>query len=127
MYPEMHEIIVGTTGSGKTTFILEPAIRVYSHTAEKPCMVITDPKGELYNNHSPHLRKEGYRIIVLDLRDPYTSSRWNPMDNAYCQYQRAHNLEKEVSYTGNWHKENVDISSYQLYTNPSKTIQNNKA
>ncbi len=96
MYPEMHALIVGTTGSGKTTFVLEPAIRIYAHSAEKPCMVITDPKGELYNNHSIQLRKEGYRIIVLDLRNPYSSSRWNPMDNAYMQYQRAHNLHKEV-------------------------------
>ena len=96
MYPEMHALIVGTTGSGKTTFVLEPAIRCYAHTAEKPCMVITDPKGELYNNHAVQLKKEGYRLIVLDLRNPYSSSRWNPMDNAFVQYTRAHNLEKEV-------------------------------
>ena len=96
MYPEVHSLIVGTTGSGKTTFVIDPAIRIYAHSAEKPCMVITDPKGELYNQHSIQLRKEGYRIIVLDLRNPYSSSRWNPMDNAYMQYQRAHNLYKEV-------------------------------
>ncbi len=96
MYPEMHELIVGTTGSGKTTFALEPAIRCYAHSAEKPCMVITDPKGELYNNHAIQLKKEGYRLITLDLRNPYSSSRWNPMDNAFVQYTRAHNLEKEV-------------------------------
>ncbi|MCI7002791.1 MAG: type IV secretory system conjugative DNA transfer family protein [Clostridia bacterium] len=96
MYPEMHALIVGTTGSGKTTFALEPAIRCYAHTAEKPCMVITDPKGELYNNHGAQLKKEGYRLITLDLRNPYSSSRWNPMDNAFCQFTRAHNLEKEV-------------------------------
>lgn len=96
MYPEMHALIVGTTGSGKTTFALEPAIRCYAHTAEKPCMVITDPKGELYNNHAVQLKKEGYRLITLDLRNPYSSSRWNPMDNAFVQYTRAHNLEKEV-------------------------------
>jgi len=96
MYPEMHSLIIGTTGSGKTTFILEPAIRCYAHSGEKPCMVITDPKGELYNNHAKQLKQEGYRLIVLDLRNPYASSRWNPMDNAFMQYQRAHNLEKEV-------------------------------
>ena len=96
MYPEMHALIIGTTGSGKTTFVLEPAIRCYAHSAEKPCMVITDPKGELYNNHSVQLKKEGYRLIVLDLRNPYSSSRWNPMDNAYLKYTKAHNLHKEV-------------------------------
>ena len=109
MYPEMHSLILGTTGAGKTTFILEPAIRCYAHTAEKPCMVITDPKGELYNNHSIQLRKEGYRIIVLDLRNPYSSSRWNPMDNAYMQYQRAHNLEKEVKVYKNAKPELVGL------------------
>lgn len=107
MYPEMHELIVGTTGSGKTTFILEPAIRCYAHSAEKPCMVITDPKGELYNNHSIQLKKEGYRLIVLDLRNPYASSRWNPMDNAYTKYQRAHNLEKEVKVYKGCHPKQV--------------------
>ena len=101
MYPEMHELIIGTTGSGKSTFIIEPAIRCYAHSGEKPCMVITDPKGELYNNHAIHLQKEGYRIITLDLRNPYASSRWNPMDNAYLKYQRAHNLKAEVKvYSG---------------------------
>ncbi len=96
MYNPIHTLIIGTTGSGKTTFILDPAIRVYAHTAEKPCMVITDPKGELYNNHSIQLREEGYRIITIDLRNPYSSTRWNPMEHSFNMYTRAHNLESEV-------------------------------
>ena len=96
MYNPIHTLIIGTTGSGKTTFVLDPAIRVYAHSAEKPCMVITDPKGELYNNHSIQLREEGYRLIVIDLRNPYSSTRWNPMDNSFMMFQRAHHLEDEV-------------------------------
>ncbi len=96
MYNPIHTLIIGTTGSGKTTFILDPAIRVYAHSAEKPCMVITDPKGELYNNHSIQLREEGYRIITIDLRNPYSSTRWNPMEHAFNMYTRAHKLESEV-------------------------------
>ena len=96
MYNPIHTLIIGTTGSGKTTFVLDPAIRVYAHTAEKPCMVITDPKGELYNNHSIQLREEGYRIITIDLRNPYASTRWNPMENSFNMYTRAHHLEEEV-------------------------------
>ena len=96
MYNPIHTLIIGTTGSGKTTFVLDPAIRVYAHSGEKPCMVITDPKGELYNNHSIQLREEGYRIITIDLRNPYSSTRWNPMENSFVMYQRAHHLEEEV-------------------------------
>ncbi len=114
MFPEMHALIVGTTGSGKTTFVLEPAIRIYAHSAEKPCMVITDPKGELYNNHSIQLRKEGYRLITLDLRNPYSSTRWNPMDNAFCQYTRAHNLHKEVKVFKNT---NPKLAGYKVIAN----------
>ena len=96
MYDPIHTLIIGTTGSGKTTMIIDPAIRILSHTGEKPCLVITDPKGELYNNHSIQLKANGYRLMTLDLRNPYASTRWNPMTNAYEKYHKAMNLEKEV-------------------------------
>ncbi len=96
MYNPIHTLVIGTTGSGKTTLLIEPAIRILSKTAEKPGIVITDPKGELFNNHSIQLQENGYRLMVLDLRNPYASTRWNPMDNAYLMYHRAHELEKEV-------------------------------
>lgn len=96
MYNPIHTLVIGTTGSGKTTLLIEPAIRILSKTAEKPGLIITDPKGELFNNHSIQLKENGYRLMVLDLRNPYASTRWNPMDNAYMMYHRAHGLEKEV-------------------------------
>lgn len=96
MYKPIHTLVIGTTGSGKTTMIIDPAIRILSHTGEKPCLVVTDPKGELYQNHSKQLRKEGYRIMSLDLRNPFASTRWNPMGNAYDLYHRALNIDNEV-------------------------------
>ncbi len=112
MYNPIHTLIIGTTGSGKTTFVLDPAIRVYAHSAEKPCMVITDPKGELYNNHSIQLREEGYRIITIDLRNPYASTRWNPMEHSFNMYTRAHHLEEEVKvYKGASPKE---VGGYKI-------------
>lgn len=96
MYDPIHTLIIGTTGSGKTTLVIEPTIRILPKTAEKPCLVITDPKGELYNNHSIQLREAGYRIMVLDLRSPYASTRWNPLANSYDMFHRAQKLEREV-------------------------------
>lgn len=96
LYNPIHTLVIGTTGSGKTTLIIDPSIRILSATAEKPCLVITDPKGELYIKHSKQLKQQGYRVMVLDLRNPYASTRWNPMANAFVQYHEAKNLEKQV-------------------------------
>ena len=96
MYNPIHTLVIGTTGSGKTTLLIEPAIRILSKTGEKPGLIITDPKGELFNNHSIQLQENGYRLMTLDLRNPYASTRWNPMDNSYMMYHKAHNLEREV-------------------------------
>lgn len=96
MYDPIHTMIIGTTGSGKTQTYINPSIRILSQIATKPCIVITDPKGEVYRDNALQLKDAGYRIEVLDLRNPYASHRWNPMDNAFVQYHRALNIQKEV-------------------------------
>ena len=41
-------------------------------------MIIGDPKGELYAHRSKALMERGYRIIKIDMSEPYKSVRWNP-------------------------------------------------
>ena len=77
---QLHALIVGTTGSGKTTGFVDQNISVLAKSKGKPSLVISDPKKELYEKHAKHLEKEGYKISVLDLREPYSSARWNPMN-----------------------------------------------
>lgn len=96
LYDPIHTMIIGTTGSGKTQTYINPSIRILSQIGSKPCLVITDPKGEVYRDNALQLKDAGYRISVLDLRNPYASTRWNPMDNAFIQYHRARNMIKEV-------------------------------
>ncbi len=96
MYKPIHTMIVGTTGSGKTTTYVSPTIQILSETKSKPSMVISDPKGELYDLHANKLRKSGYDVQVIDLREPDQSARWNPLERAYDYWQRAHNLPKEI-------------------------------
>jgi FAD synthase len=58
-------------------------------------MVITDPKGELFQLHSKYLRSRGYDVKVIDLRDTYSSYRWNPLDSIWENhelYRNAHTL-----------------------------------
>lgn len=96
MYPSIHTLVIGTTGSGKTTQFVDPMIQILGESKAKPCMVITDPKGELYDNHSVKLREAGYRIIVFDLKEPFKSTCWNPLARVYDLNKRANELEKEV-------------------------------
>ncbi len=96
MYEPIHTMIIGSTGSGKTTRYVNPTIQILARTKTKPSLVISDPKGELYNLHAKMLMEQGYEIKVLDLRNPYASARWNPLDRAYRLYHQALNLEKEI-------------------------------
>ncbi|MGD9901687.1 MAG: type IV secretory system conjugative DNA transfer family protein [Spirochaetales bacterium] len=96
MYKPIHTMIVGTTGSGKTTTYVSPTIQILSETASKPSMVISDPKGELYDAHAAKLLKMGYDVQVIDLREPDKSARWNPLERAYDFHQRAYHLTDEI-------------------------------
>ena len=91
-----HTLILGTTGSGKTTTYINPVVQILSNTKNKPSMLLSDPKGELYSLHAKSLIKRGYDVKVLDLRNPYCSIRWNPLERPYKMYQEMLSLEDKV-------------------------------
>ena len=82
-----HSLIIGSTGSGKTTTFINPMIQLLASTAAGSSMIMTDPKGELFSLHSKYLQARGYEVLLLDLRDTYSSSRWNPLDSIWDMYQ----------------------------------------
>ncbi len=92
----IHTMVIGTTGSGKTTMYVDPFLQIMPETKSKPSLIITDPKGELYANHAHKLKLKGYNVKVLNLRDVFSSTRWNPMGRAYDIYQRAQHIEDEI-------------------------------
>ena len=112
MKPETHALVLGTTGTGKTQILANPTIRILSHSAQKPSLVMTDPKGELYADNANILKEEGYKIVVLNLNDPYASSMWNPMEQSYKLWQRAGNLVKEVKKYSNCTPESVGFKKF---------------
>ena len=90
---ENHTLVIGVTGSGKTTAVVDPLI--YSLCKHGESMVITDPKGEIYKNHAELLKARGYKIVVLNFRDPTRGNAWNPLTLPYKLY-KAGNIDKAV-------------------------------
>ena len=82
-----HSLVIGATGSGKTTTFINPMIQLIGAAGKGSSMIMTDPKGELLDLHSAFLTKKGYDVKVLDLRDTYSSSRWNPLGGIWDMYQ----------------------------------------
>ena len=95
---QLHALIVGTTGSGKTTGFVDQNIAVLAKSKGKPSLVISDPKKELYEKHAKLLSKEGYKISVLDLREPYSSERWNPMNVLIRRIRLVKDLENNLEH-----------------------------
>ena len=95
---QLHALIVGTTGSGKTTGFVDQNISVLARSKTKPSLVISDPKKELYEKHAKMLSKEGYEISVLDLREPYSSERWNPMNVLLRRIRLIKDLENNLEH-----------------------------
>lgn len=82
---DYHNLIIGSTGSGKTQNIIFPMIELLAKHGES--MIITDPKGELYEKKSNMLRSKGYNIVLLNFRDPGRGNAWNPMSLPYNLYK----------------------------------------
>jgi hypothetical protein len=66
---ESHGLVIGSTRSGKTSGYIIPIIIIKANQKIKDNMFISDPKGELYKNTSEALRKQGYEVVLINLRD----------------------------------------------------------
>ena len=88
-----HTMVVGQTGSGKSTALVNPLI--FSLMKKGESMIITDPKGELFTNFSEMLKKRGYKIFALNFREPNLGNAWNPLALPYQLY-KAGNIDKAI-------------------------------
>ena len=90
---EYHTLVIGATGSGKTQATVFPQAKTLMKHGES--MVITDPKGEIYEEIGEELRERGYRIILLNFRNPQKGNSWNPLTLPYKLYKKG-NQDKAI-------------------------------
>ena len=82
---EYHNLIIGSTGSGKTEMLVQPMVKCLAKSNQS--MIITDPKGEIYERNANELRERGYKIVLLNFRDPQKGNCWNPLSLPYSLYK----------------------------------------
>ena len=84
---EYHNLIIGSTGSGKTEMMVQPMVKALAKKGES--MIITDPKGEIYERNAVELREKGYNIVLLNFREPQKGNSWNPLGLPYSLYKEG--------------------------------------
>jgi len=80
---DIHSLILGATRSGKTRGLILQSICDIALTGES--MIISDPKGEIYNYAINYLQRCEYEVIAVDFKSPLLSERYNflqPVINA---------------------------------------------
>ena len=90
---ESHSLIIGSTGSGKTQYMVLPAVKILARKGES--MIITDPKGEIYEETAEMLKEKGYNIVLLNFREPQKGNSWNPLNLPYSLYKEG-NKDKAI-------------------------------
>lgn len=106
---EYHNLVIGATGSGKTECVVKPLVNLLSKKGES--MVITDPKGEIYEYCGEYLKSQGYKIVILNFREPEKGNAWNPLSLPY-QYYKSGNADKGIELLD-------DVALNILYDNSS--------
>lgn len=76
----LHGLVLGGTGSGKTTTCLLPSILNLADAGSG--MFVLDPKGECYDVTAAYVRKKGYRTVIVDFSDSRRSDGWLPLQTA---------------------------------------------
>jgi len=90
---EFHSLVIGATGSGKTQSTILPTIKCLAKKGES--MILTDPKGELFEKTGGLLKAKGYDLILLNFRNPQKGNAWNPMSLPYRLY-KSDNKDKAI-------------------------------
>ncbi len=78
-----HLICLGNTGAGKTRRILIESLCTLGLAGES--IIVSDPKGELYQMTSRFFYKLGYEVNIIDFKTPKKSNKYNflqPIINA---------------------------------------------
>lgn len=93
---ENHVGVIAATRQGKTTSYVIPTIISFAKAKNKRSMIITDPKGEVYDRTAETLRQMGYDVLLLNFRDCSHSECWNPLTPIFRKYKSVDKVREQI-------------------------------
>ncbi|QQK74554.1 type IV secretory system conjugative DNA transfer family protein [Salicibibacter cibarius] len=105
----VHNMVIGTTRSGKGQLFVDPTIDAYSRAKEKPSMIINDMKGELFVRFKETLEQRGFDVLALNMMNPMQSMSYNPLQLIKDAYEEGNYSVAETL---------CESLTHMLYYNP---------
>ena len=88
-----HNLIIGSTGSGKTQAFILPTLKLAIKAQES--FLINDVNGDIYQRLAKKLKQENYKVIAIDMDNPTLGDSWNPLSLPYKLYKEK-NFDKSL-------------------------------
>ena len=82
---EAHNLVIGSTGSGKTQTTVLPQLRLSLLAGES--MVVVDEMGDVYSRLGAELKKNKYKVQIINFQDTSKSNNFNPLLAPYKLYK----------------------------------------
>lgn len=93
-----HSTIIGSTGTGKSEVIVKNYLQMFAliDDENKPSFLASDLKGDISAELKGYLEKHGYNVVVMDMKSPYQSKRYNFLTQIYDNYHEALELKRAI-------------------------------
>lgn len=121
---DSHNMVIGTTNSGKTYSILFEMIELTRLAGESA--IIVDLKGELSKATAQKFIDDGYDCICIDFINPEKSESWNPLELGKIAYFKE--KERVAKYVNEMTKKIAKLRKvhYAKYGNSVPFVFNEK-
>ena len=82
-----HNLIIGSTGSGKTQLITLPMLKFACLAGES--VIVHDSSDEIYQTTNEMFKENKYNILKLNFEDSMDTNFWNPFELAKIYYSEG--------------------------------------
>lgn len=116
---DVHSLIMGATRSGKTRGLILQSVCFLGLSGES--IIISDPKGEIFDYTEPYLKEMGYEVLTLNFRKPKKSHRYNFLQPIIDAMNEG-DIPKAIDRTWDFASAIVPEAKEKIWENGEKSI-----